>query len=503
MNQKKAGVLLSYGQAILSTLISLAYTPVMLRLLGQSEYGLYTLVNGFISNLALMSFGLGSAYVRYYARYEASDGEDGIAKINGMFMTIFLVIGAASLLVGGVLVANVHRIFAAKLTPAEIETARVLMALLVVNIAVSFPCSVFTSYITAKEQFFFQRMVSMLRTVLNPIVMLPLLLMGMGSVALVLATIVLSILTDAASIWYCFKKQHMRLSFGQFDFKLLREMGGFSFFIFLNMIIDQINWTVDTTILGIVSGTAATALYGVGSQIHRYYMTLSTSISGVFVPQINRIVARGEGDQSLTQLFTRVGRIQFMLLMLVLTGFAFVGEPFIEAWGGGEYDGAYPIALLLMGPVTVPLIQNLGIEIQRAKNKHQFRSKVYFFMALFNVAISIPLGMRWGGLGCALGTAISMIVCNGFVMNWYYHRHIGLNMAYFWKNILRIVPALIPPALLALLALRLHTFTGYGGVVTFALPYSVVYAVSVYFLAMNPQERGMVKSIAGRLLRRA
>lgn len=503
MNQKKAGVLLSYGQTILSTLISLAYTPVMLRLLGQSEYGLYTLVNGFISNLALMSFGLGSAYVRYYARYEASDGEDGIAKINGMFMTIFLVIGAASLLVGGVLVANVHRIFAAKLTPAEIETARVLMALLVVNIAVSFPCSVFTSYITAKEQFFFQRMVSMIRTVLNPIVMLPLLLMGMGSVALVLATIVLSILTDAASIWYCFKKQHMRLSFGQFDFKLLREMGGFSFFIFLNMIIDQINWTVDTTILGIVSGTAATALYGVGSQIHRYYMTLSTSISGVFVPQINRIVARGEGDQSLTQLFTRVGRIQFMLLMLVLTGFAFVGEPFIEAWGGGEYDGAYPIALLLMGPVTVPLIQNLGIEIQRAKNKHQFRSKVYFFMALFNVAISIPLGMRWGGLGCALGTAISMIVCNGLVMNWYYHRHIGLNMAYFWKNILRIMPALIPPALLALLALRLHTFTGYGGVVAFALPYSVVYAVSVYFLAMNLQERSMVKSIAGRLLRRA
>lgn len=503
MNQKKAGVLLSYGQTILSTLISLAYTPVMLRLLGQSEYGLYTLVNGFISNLALMSFGLGSAYVRYYARYEASEGEDGVAKINGMFMTIFLVIGAASLLVGGVLVANVHRIFAAKLTPAEIETARVLMALLVVNIAVSFPCSVFTSYITAKEQFFFQRMISMIRTVLNPIVMLPLLLMGMGSVALVLATIVLSVLTDAASIWYCFRKQHMRLSFGQFDFKLLREMGGFSFFIFLNMIIDQINWTVDTTILGIVSGTAATALYGVGSQIHRYYMTISTSISGVFVPQINRIVARGEGDSSLTQLFTRVGRIQFMLLMLVLTGFIFVGEPFIEAWGGGEYDGAYPIALLLMGPVTVPLIQNLGIEIQRAKNKHQFRSKVYFFMALFNVAISIPLGMRWGGLGCALGTAISMIVCNGFIMNWYYHRHIGLNMAYFWTSILRIVPAFIPPALLALLALRLHTFTGYGGVLAFALPYSVVYAVSVYLLAMNPQERGMVKSMAGRLLRRA
>ena len=502
MDQKKAGVLLSYGQTVLSTAISLVYTPVMLRLLGQSEYGTYTLVSGFISNLSLMSFGLGSAYVRYYTRAEASDGENGVAKINGMFMTIFLVIGLLSLLVGGVLVANVHRIFAAKLTPREIETARVLMALLVVNIAVSFPCSVFTSYITARERFLFQRLVSMIRTVLNPIVMLPLLLMGLGSVSLVLVTLLLSVVTDVSSALYCRKKLGMRMRFGHFDFALLREMAGFSFFIFLNMIIDQINWTVDTTLLGIISGTAATAIYGVGSQLHRYYMTISTSISGVFVPQINRIVARGEGDDALTRLFTRVGRVQFMLLMLVLTGFIFVGEPFIEAWGGGAYAGAYPIALLLMAPVTVPLIQNLGIEIQRAKNMHQFRSKVYFVMALFNVAISIPLGMRYGGLGCAMGTAISMLLCNGLVMNWYYHTHIGLDMVYFWRRILSIVPALVPPVLLGLLALRLHSFTGYSGVLLFALPYCAVYAASVYLLAMNEDERQMVRGIARRVARR-
>lgn len=503
MDQKKAGVLLSYAQTILSTVISLVYTPVMLRLLGQSEYGTYTLVNGFISNLSLMSFGLGSAYVRYYARYEASDGEDGVAKINGMFLVIFLVIAAASLVVGGVLVANVHNIFSASLTAQEVETARILMALLVVNIALSFPGSVFTSYITAKEQFLFQRLVSMIRTVLNPIVMLPLLLMGLGSVSLVLVTLVLSVVTDVSSVWYCFKKLKMRMTFGRFDFRLLREMGGFSFYIFLNMIIDQINWTVDTTILGIISGTAATAVYGVGSQIHRYYMTLSTSISGVFVPQINRIVARGEGDGALTQLFTRVGRVQFMLLMLVFTGFVFVGEPFVEAWGGGEYEGAYPIALMLMGPVTVPLIQNMGIEIQRAKNKHQFRSKVYFFMALFNVAISIPLGMRWGGFGCALGTGISMIVCNGFVMNWYYHRHIGLDIPYFWRRILRIVPAIVPPVLLGVLAVSLHDFTGYGGVLCFAVPYCAVYALSVYRWAMDDGEKRLVRSVGRKLLRRA
>ena len=499
MDQKKAGVLLSYGQTVLSTVISLVYTPVMLRLLGTSEYGTYTLVSGFISNLSLMSFGLGSAYVRYYSRAKVQEGEDGVAHINGMFMVIFLVISAMSLLVGGVLVANVQNIFGAKLTAHEIETARVLMALLVVNIAVSFPCSVFSSYITANERFLFQRVINMIRTVLNPIVMLPLLLMGLGSVALVVVTLVLSVVTDAFNIWYCRRKLRMRLTFGHFDFALLREMGGFSFFIFLNMIIDQINWTVDTTLLGIISGTAATAIYGVGAQINSYYKTLSTSISGVFVPQINRIVAEGQGDDRLTSLFTRVGRIQFLLLMLVLTGFVFVGEPFIDAWGGGEYAGAYPIALMLMVPVTLPLIQNLGIEIQRAKNMHQFRSKVYFFMALGNVLVSIPLGMRYGGLGCAMGTAISLIIGNGFVMNWYYQTHIGLDMKYFFRSILSMVPAMVPPALLGLLAVRLHTFSGYSGVLTFAVPYTAVYALCVYRWAMNDEERGMVRGMLRRL----
>ena len=499
MDQKKVGVLLSYGQTILSTLISLVYTPVMLRLLGQSEYGLYTLVNGFISNLSLLSFGLVSAYVRYYARAQVKDGEEGVSRINGMFMIIFLCISALSLFVGGIMVANTHNIFGAKLTPSEVGTARILMGVLVVNIAISFPCSVFVSYVTAKERFFFQRAIAMIRTVLNPIVMLPLLLMGYGSVSLVMVTLILSLVTDGFNIWYSVKRLGMRFTFGRFDFGLLREMAGFSFFIFLNMIIDQINWTVDTTLLGMLSGTVATAVYGVGSQIHRLFMALSTAISGVFIPQINRIVARGEDDMQLTRLFTRVGRVQFMLLMLVLTGFIFVGEPFIQAWGGTEYAGAYPIALLLMIPVTVPLIQNLGIEIQRAKNKHQFRAKVYFFMALANVAISIPLCMRYEGLGCAMGTAISMVVCNGFVMNWYYHKHIGLDMIYFWESILSMLPSMAPTCVLGFAADKLIDFTGYLGVMAFALPYTAVYCAFLYALGMNSDERGMVKGILRRL----
>ena len=122
--------------------------------------------------------------------------------------------------------------------------------------------------------------------------------------------------------------------------------------------------------------------------------------------------------------------------------------------------------------------------------------------ALFNVAISIPLGMRFGGLGCAMGTAISMLVCNGAVMNWYYHRHIGLDMVYFWRSILSTLPAMLVPVLAGALAVRLHTFTGYGGVLAFAVPYAAVYALFVYRFAMNEEERDMVRAVGRRIRRR-
>ena len=49
MNQKKIGVVISYLGQLVNILTGLIYTPIMLRLLGQSEYGLYQLVSSVVS----------------------------------------------------------------------------------------------------------------------------------------------------------------------------------------------------------------------------------------------------------------------------------------------------------------------------------------------------------------------------------------------------------------------------------------------------------------------
>ena len=86
INQIKGGVILSYLSLFVGNAISIVYTPIMIRMLGQSEYGLYNLVASFVSYLGLFSFGFDNTYLRYYTQYKETESEDKVASLNGMFL---------------------------------------------------------------------------------------------------------------------------------------------------------------------------------------------------------------------------------------------------------------------------------------------------------------------------------------------------------------------------------------------------------------------------------
>ena len=502
INQRKAGVILSYAGEIVKILVNLVYTPIMLRLLGQSEYGLYQLVYSVVSYLSLLSLGFGSSYLRFYSRYKAQNDEDGVAKLNGMFILIFFSISVICILCGTVMVGNIRTIFGTGLTESEYATAKILMELLIINLALTFPNSVFNCSITAHEKFLFQKLLILLQNLFSPFLTLPLLIMGYGSIGMVSVTTLLTFVLLISNMIYCFKKLHVRFAFHGLKISLFKEMWVFTFFIFLNQIIDQINWSVDKFLLGRFAGTTAVAMYGVGGQINTLYLQFSSAVSNVFVPKVNRIVAETNDNNQLTRLFTKVGRIQFMVLGLILSGFVFFGIPFVKIWAGSEYSASYAVALLLIIPVTVPLIQNLGIEIQRAKNMHKARAVVYLAIAIANMFISIPLIKLMGSAGAALGTAISLIAGNIIFMNWYYHARIGMNMIYFWKEIAKFIPALIAPCVVGIAIMKFVNITGFVKLGVFAVVYAVVYGLSMYFLGMNEEEKQLVMGPIRKILRK-
>lgn len=498
INQLKAGSIISYLQMGLSIIIGMLYTPIMIRLLGDSEYGLYNTVASTISILSLLSMGFNSGYIRYYAKYKKNEEYDKINSLNGMFLLIFLIIGAVALACGTFLTLNLELVFDEGLTLKEYEIARVLMALMTVNLAVSFPMSVFANIISAHERYIFLKLLNVIKTVFSPLITLPLLLMGYRSIAMVSVTVAISLFVDGCYLFYVLVKLKCKFVFHNFEKGLFKGLFVFTFFIALNSIVDQVNVNLGKFLLGRYKGTTAVAIYSVGFSLYNYYQMFSVSISGVFAPRIHRIVNTAETEQDkkreLTSLFVKVGRIQYIILSLVATGLIFFGLPFItKFWAGEGYADSYVVALLLILPGTIPLMQNIGIEIQRAQNKHQFRALVYFGMALVNLVSSIFLSQLYGPIGAAIGTAASLLLANGVAMNIYYHKRCNVDVICFWKNILRVSVGLIIPIAFGV---SINLFFDFSNLWTLALgiiEYTGVYCISMWFLGMNSYERDLIK----------
>lgn len=507
-NQLKLGSLLSYLQMALGVIIQLVYTPVMIRLLGQNEYGLYQTVASTISMLSILSLGFNSGYIRYYAIYKKDDNITAISKLNGLFLIIFAIIGFIGLFCGLFLSFHLDMVFDEGLTNAEYDKARILMLLLTANLALSFPMSVFQNIISAHERFVFLKLLGMIKTVFSPLITLPLLLIGYRSIAMVAVTVSVSIFVDIMYLGYVIFKMKEKFIFHDFEKGIFKGLFLFTVFIALNTVIDQINWNVDKLLLGRFKGTGIVAIYSVGFTLYQCYAMFSTSVSGVFTPRIHKIVNSTKNDlnaqrDELTNLFTKVGRIQFLILGLIASGIVFFGKYFIVGiWAGEGYDDAYYVALLLVIPASIALIQNLGIEIQRAENKHQFRSIAYAVMAIINLGLSIILCQKYGAVGSAIGTAISLVVANGFVMNIYYNRKCNIDIPFFWKNIFRQSVGLIIPICVGI---AIVAFIEINSILIFAvcaIAYTVVYCLSMWSFGMNDYEKELISRPIKKLIRR-
>ncbi|MHB8126269.1 MAG: oligosaccharide flippase family protein [Desulfitobacteriaceae bacterium] len=500
MNQLKAGALLSYVSIFITIIIGLLYTPIMLRLLGQSEFGLYSLMGAVVGYLSILDLGLGNAIVRYTARNRALGNKDAESDLNGMFLVLYSFIGILTVIIGAVLYFNTDNMFGATLTVAELEKAKIMMMLLIFNCAVSFPLSIFSSIMQAHEQFIFVRLVSIFRSLLNPCFILPLLYLGYGSVMMVVVNTVLNIGCLLINLVYCFRVLNTRIHFIKLDLILLKEIGGFSFFIFLGVIVDKVYWSTGQFILAIVSGTVLVAVFAVAMQLNTMYIMFSTSVSGVLLPRITMMVANNASNDDLSQMMIKIGRVQYVVMAYILSGFVLFGQAFINLWAGSNYSHAYYIVLLVMIPITIPLIQNVGIAILQAQNRNAFRSVVYLSIAVLNVLVSIPLAKMWGGIGCALATGISLIIGNVIIMNIYYHRRIGLNILLFWKNIalmsMPVLGSLLCGYGINLFIIKDSILLLAGKIVLFSL----VYIYLIWIMGLNNYEKNLFFSPVKKVL---
>ncbi len=491
-SQRKAGAILGYANIIVKNLVNLVYTPMLLAFVGQADYGVFQTSNSFVFSLSLLTFGFSEAYIRFYTQKKAHGTEDDIKALNGMYLVLYIGVCAVALALGLLFAANVETFFSGSFTPDQVGLAGQLMAIMAFSVTCTLFSTVFDAYILAHEQFKFQQSRQMFTSLATPFAAFVLLNLGMGAVGVALAQLAVYVTLLVLNARFAIQKLGMRFDLRRFDRALFKAIAAFSAWIFANQICDLVNQSVPNILLGALTSAVVVSVFAVSIQIRNVFVSLSTVMSSVFVPKINRIVAESDDNGELTRLMTRVGRYQMFLFCWVYCGFVLLGKFFITKWAGAGFIDAYYLICAMALPLGVPLCQNTGIEIQRAKNKHKARSVVYLVMACINVVFTWLASPHLGYWAPAVAYIASIALGNGLFMNWYYQARIGLDMGFFWK---RNLPVVVVSACVVVVGLIAGLFVPVGnwlGFCAWGLVYSVVFAAAMWLFVLDAGEKGSV-----------
>lgn len=441
----KAGVILNYLSIGLNLAMGLLLTPIIITKLGMTEYGLFMLSNSIIAWLGLTDFGLGATVTRYVIFYQARRRFNRQAYFLGQVILLFSVLGLAALGLG---VAGFYHL--RSLLPEADETQlhllRILYIITLSNFVLSFPLRPLAAMPSAYRRFLVPGIAGLVQALLNIGLTLPVLWLGGRAVALTLLAFALNMGLMLWQVGYAFRSLGARVIFRWPDWKLYRSMFGFSFWVMLNQLMDLLYWQIGTPIVARVCGPQAVALYTLGISFTRYFMTLSTAISGVAAPEVMHRAAQHQSPQELTGLMIRVGRWQLCILGILLSGFCLFGRDFLQLWVGSSIGSAttqvWLGALAVLLPLMLPLIQNTGIAILQAAQLHHGRAVILLISAMVCLIPGYLLTVHYGPTGMFCGTALSLLLGHGLLLNLYYSRRAGLDMQAFFREV--CYPVLLP-----------------------------------------------------------
>lgn len=327
--QIKCGAIISYIAIIFNIISGILYTPWMIAQIGQSDYGLYTLAHSIIT-IFVLDFGMSAAVTRFLSRYLAKGENDKINNFLGLIYKLYIAIDIVILAVLLCVYFNLNSIYS-NFSLNEIEKLKKIFVLVGFFTLVSFPFTNLNGILTAHEKFVELKLCDLFNKIVSISLIVIALLNGYGVFSLVLVNVLSGLITIVCKLLIIKKNTEIKVNFKYYNTRVLKKIFGFSMWTTLSGIAQRLIFNITPSIIAIVSstGSVGVAIFGLASTIESYVFTFANAINGMFMPRISRIVAQGKKDKELMPLMIRVGRLQLILLGMIIIGFILFGKTFI------------------------------------------------------------------------------------------------------------------------------------------------------------------------------
>ena len=491
-SEVKFGALLSYILIFANAFYGMIVSPFLLGKLGTSEYGVYKTIAGMTAMVSVLELGIGGTMQRFIAKMNAEGKREESENFSAMGLVQVGILAPAMILLGVLLYPKLEKTFDA-FTAAEIIRAKELFALMILQIALHMGENFYFGVLAGYNRFIFSNTLKLGSLVLRILLYYVFLPVFPNSVTVVMIGLGLEVAVILIEVLYIRLVLKHKIRLRHWDQELFRDSFVYTILLFVQSLVIQFNGNIDSIVIGAVIGTAAVSLYSFAIQIFNMYETCATSISGVLLPTVTKIMVDGADSKELQKIVVKYGRAQWIFLGGALFGILVLGREFFDLWLGkslGEAAGdCWGLSLILMIPVTFPLITNTCLTILKAKNALGFRTACLACSVVLNFLLTFFGTRIWGYWAAAAGTAASTLVGSVIAMNIYYRKKLHIPMLSVYRDIFRgITPCLAVTAAICLVLNRLMSGTWVIFFVKAAI-FVISYGACLVLFGLNQAER--------------
>jgi len=499
ISERKTGVILGYLSIAIRNIVGLLIIPFIIHHVGINEYGIYSIVTTLSGYLIILELGLANTVIRFISKYKADQNKDKESQFLSTVIVIYGVITCAVLFAGSIIWFKIPDIFSSSLNKDEIALLQPSFLVLLISISITLLSNSFTGVISAYERFKFQKSIEILVFILRCVLVVICLELDYGVFAIVIIDTLINALHAFIRFLFVKYKLNVYLTLSFPDMKVVKEILFYTFFIALNVIVNQINWRVDNLIIGTIEDARSVGIFNIGNQLVFCFIAFAAAISNVFTPKIVKMVTLKATSEQLTDEIIRIGRLQMIVLGFILVTFVAYGSLFIDLFVGRAFEQAYWVALLPMIPFIFVLAQTSTNSVLQAMNKHKARSLLLLISAMLNILFSIVLVKKIGMIGASIGTATTLFIGELILVNIYLVRVIGLDMIKFYRVILLSnVPIIAISLFFSFGVLNLINSSWMGLILGCCLT-GLIYTLLTYTLVLTKYEKKMCINTIRRL----
>jgi len=478
-----------FGRIAIAFIIS----PFLVNSLGDTKYGIWSIIAALTGYMALMDIGVNSALVKYVAEYNSTKDYKRLNLVVSSALLMFFIITTALVLLSPLIA---HLVVTSMNFEASLEEmVRLVVVIASFDIALFIIAGTFRGTLAGMQRYEILNIAGLLGALYKAVLFYVFISKGFDLVAMIVISVTANFGIMLALFWLV-KRSYPFIEFNPFkaNWKYVKKVLKFSQYIFLAMLANQLIYYSDAFVIGYFMTAAAVTYYTIPWSLAEYTNRLVLGISGTFIPVFSELDA-GESTSSLFRTYVVGTKVVLILSNLICVGILVVGSNFVGIWMGEKYALiCAPILTILFISQIVKGPQQLSYSILQGIGKHKQFAYLNFFFSFLNLGLNIVLVQKYGLIGVASGTAITQILFYGVLVPVMTHRILKTSLFdYLKQTYLRsIVPTVILAIALYCLA-WIREPDGYLILLGQALLAAVFYLIAVYLFMLDTDERNYVR----------